>query len=226
MRTLYIVATPIGNLSDFTERAREVLKTVPVLFAEDTRRTKILLDHIGAHPRLMSYHHHTTPAKLEKLLDVLAEEDAALVTDAGTPGVNDPGGQFIATALKRFGEELRVVPIPGPSALVAAASISGFPMDEFLYLGFPPHKKGRQTFFDRLSACECAVIFYESPHRILKAIHEVSDREPERQLVICRELTKQFETVTRGAAAEVEAVLANVAPRGEYVVVVGPRARR
>lgn len=222
--TLYVVATPIGNLSDLTLRAREVLATVPLVFAEDTRQAKKLLDHIGVRPRLVSYHHHTTPRQLEGLLDQLELSDAALITDAGTPGVNDPGGVLIARALDRFGAALKVVPIPGPSALITAASISGFPMDLFLFLGFPPHKKGRQTFFERVAAHEDSVIFYESPHRIMKALQTLAERQPQRKIVVARELTKQFETITRGTAAEVASALAATAPRGEYVVIVGPQA--
>lgn len=219
---LYIVATPIGNLSDITDRAREVLRSVKVVFAEDTRRASILLHHLDAHPRLLSYHHHTSPAKLEGFLRVLEEHDAALISDAGTPGVNDPGGVFVAAAVKRFDDDLKIVPIPGASALIVAASISGFPMDVFSCLGFPPHKKGRQTFFDRIAANSESVIFYESPYRIRQALQEIARRQPSRHLVVCRELTKRYETIYRDRADVLSERLNKEAPKGEYVVVVAP----
>lgn len=223
MPTLYVVATPIGNLEDITLRAQRVLTSVPVVFAEDTRRTKTLLQHLGAMPMLVSYHQHTTPGKLQSLLDTLAQNDVALVTDAGTPGVNDPGGRLVEAALKRFGDDLAVVPVPGPSAIIAAASVSGLPMDSFVFLGFPPHKKGRQTFFDEAASIARAVIFYESVHRIQKAMQEIATRQPERAVVVCREITKQFETTYRGTAREVAQLLAHEKPRGEYVVVLAPQ---
>ena len=222
MTTLFVVATPIGNLADLSERARQVLVAVPVVFAEDTRRTGILLRHLGTRPRVIAYHRHTSPARLAALLEVLTKSDAALVSDAGTPGVNDPGGLFIARALDRFGSEVRIVPIPGPSAIIAAASISGFPMDAFTFFGFPPHKKGRQTFFNTIAVAEAAVIFYESPHRIQSAVAELAKRCPTRQGVVCRELTKQFETMYRGNVASLAQQIIAEQPRGEYVVVLAP----
>lgn len=222
MSTLYVVATPIGNLTDLTERARAVLTTVPAVFAEDTRRARVLLGHVGATPRLYAYHHHTPSRRLASLLDVLASGDAALVTDAGTPGVSDPGGVLISAALDRFGDALKVVPVPGPSAIAAAASVSGFPMDSFRYLGFPPHKKGRRSFFDDLAATASAVIFLESPYRIQRTLRELVERQSERRVVVCRELTKQFETTYRGTAREVSRTIDGERPRGEYVVVVAP----
>ncbi|PJE75669.1 16S rRNA (cytidine(1402)-2'-O)-methyltransferase [Candidatus Uhrbacteria bacterium CG10_big_fil_rev_8_21_14_0_10_48_11] len=222
MSTLFVVATPIGNLDDLTGRARFVLSTVPVVLAEDTRRTRILLQHIGANPTVISYHQHTVKQKRERLLEYLANGDVALVTDAGTPGISDPGGLFVAEAFARFGSTISITPIPGPSAMAAAASVCGFPMDSFLFLGYPPHKKGRKTFFDRVADSKDSVIFYEAPHRILKALVSLAERCPNRQLVICRELTKQFETIRRGAASEILAAAKEESPRGEYTVVVGP----
>ncbi|MFA5954605.1 MAG: 16S rRNA (cytidine(1402)-2'-O)-methyltransferase [Patescibacteria group bacterium] len=222
MSTLFVVATPIGNLEDLSLRARKILSTVPIVLAEDTRRTRVLLAHLSAHPTLASYHQHTIKTKRDQLLSYLETSDVALVTDAGTPGISDPGGLFIEEALRRFGSSLSIVPIPGPSALATTASISGFPMDAFLFLGYPPHKKGRKTFFDRVAATHDAVIFYEAPHRIQKALRELSLRIPQRLLVVCRELTKHFETVYRGSAEELAVSLGNEKPRGEYTVVVAP----
>lgn len=223
---LYIVATPIGNLKDISERAREVLSSVPVVLSEDTRRTKILMSHLGISPRLISCHHHTSSARMQSIIDLLVKSDAVLVTDAGTPGINDPGGKLVSVAIQRFGEQLRIVPIPGPCALVTAASVSGFPMDEFTFLGFPPHKKGRQSFFNQVSATASSVIFYESPHRITKALAALAERDPERLILVARELTKQFETLYRGSASSLSACLSSNPPPGEYVVVVAPRGYR
>lgn len=220
---IYIVATPIGNLKDISERAREVLTRVPVILAEDTRRTKILMSYLGLSTRLISYHHHTSLFKLNSLLDLLAEHDLALVTDAGTPGINDPGGVLIAHAWERFGDKLRIVPVPGPCAFVAAASVSGFPMDEFTFLGFPPHKKGRQSFFEIVTSIDSSVIFYESPHRIGKSLMTLAEHDPERLILVARELTKKFETLYRGGARAIAEQLSVNAPPGEYVVVVAPR---
>lgn len=220
--TLFVVATPIGNLSDLTDRARQVLWTVPVVFAEDTRRTKQLLIHLGASPKLVSFHRHSTLVARERLLDMMAEGDAALVSDAGTPGVNDPGGLLVAEAVARFGDELKVVPVPGTCALVAAASISGFPMDTFHFFGFPPHKKGRETFFTTLAQEQDAIIFYESPYRITTALAALAARSPKRLVVVAREITKHFETIWRGTAADLAVRITKSAPKGEYVVVVAP----
>ena len=220
--TLYIVATPIGNLSDLTERARQVFTTVPTVLAEDTRRTAVLLRYVGATPRVWPYHRHTSSAKIDSLLNQLEQGDVALVSDAGTPGVNDPGGQLVAAAVRRYGSSLKVVPVPGASAIMAAASVSGFPMDVFTALGFPPHKKGRQTFFNEVAAKPEAMIFYESPYRVQSAVDELAKRCPERLAVICRELTKHFETTYRGATATLSHKLKQEKPRGDYVVVLAP----
>ena len=222
--TLYIVATPIGNLSDLSERAKKILSEVPVVLAEDTRVSRRLLNHIGAHPRLLSYHHHTTSAVLAKLIDELAKSDVALITDAGTPGVSDPGGKLIEAAVKKYGESLKILPIPGPSAIMAAASISGYPMDNFYFAGWPPHKKGRQTYFDKLATINYSVIFFLSPHRIVKTIAELSRRQPDRPAVVARELTKMFETIKRGQLRELSELVMKEESRGEYVVVLGPVA--
>ncbi|MFA7286260.1 MAG: 16S rRNA (cytidine(1402)-2'-O)-methyltransferase [Patescibacteria group bacterium] len=222
MTKLYVVATPIGNLGDITIRAQEVLKTVPVVLAEDTRRTRTLLSHLGAHPKLVSYHQHTSPAKSKALVRLLEQSDVALVTDAGTPGIADPGGQFVAAVVETYGDSVQVVPLPGASALAAAASIAGCSMDRFVFAGYPPHKKGRATFFDGVATHAMAVIFYESPHRISKALQAVAERQPERQIVVCRELTKQFETIQRSSAREAADRIADGEHRGEFVVVLHP----
>lgn len=221
--TLYVVATPIGNLQDITERARDVLCSVPVVFAEDTRVTTKLLQHIGSKAKLIAYHQHTTAQRIQELLSYLEQGDVAVVTDAGTPGVSDPGGQLVSAVYDKYQGDCGIVPIPGPSAVMAAACVAGFPMDEFVYMGYPPHKKGRKTFFDRVVSTESAVIFFESVHRITKAMDELVTRDPERVMVVCRELTKKFETITRGTTREVCESIKKSPQKGEFVIVLSPR---
>ena len=191
---LYIVATPIGNLEDITLRAINVLSNADLILAEDTRITKVLLDRYNIKKDILSYHQHSGFKKIEHVIELLKEgKNLALVTDAGTPGINDPGGFLISEALKAV-PDLKIVPIPGPNAAITALSISGFPTDEFVFLGFPPHKKGRQTFFKNISEIESTVVFYESKHRILKALDNLEKLSSlgSRQIMIARELTKQF----------------------------------
>src|SRR3989339_1951201 len=147
MSKLYVVATPIGNLEDISPRALRILREVDFIVAEDTRVTKKLLSHFQIEKPLISYHHHSSQKEVEKVLSLIEEgKDIALTTDAGTPGISDPGGKLVAEVLKKFGENAQITPIPGPNAAVTALSISGFPSDRFLFLGFSPHKKGRKTF--------------------------------------------------------------------------------
>src|SRR3989338_5264724 len=167
--TLYIVATPIGNLGDISFRAIEVLKSVNHVLCEDTRVTRVLLDHYGITTPTISYHQHSEEKKVRKIRELLEEgKNLALVTDAGTPGISDPGNKLVEFLVRS--SEFGVIPIPGVSAVVTALSISGFPTDKFIFLGFPPHKKGRKTFFKNISKIEDTVVFYESKHRILKAL--------------------------------------------------------
>jgi 16S rRNA (cytidine1402-2'-O)-methyltransferase len=226
--TLYIVATPIGNLQDITLRAIDVLRTVDAVFCEDTRVTRKLMERLDITTRLFAYHQHSDERTVNGIADSLAHGmSVALVSDAGTPGINDPGGRLIEQLLSRM-PELRVVPIPGPNAAAAALSVSGFPADRYQYWGFIPHKKGRQTFFRELAQCPDTVVFYESKHRIAKTLDGIEAAfaaagTPERPLMLARELTKQFETLYRGPVASVRAALAVGESLGEFVVVVGPR---
>jgi 16S rRNA (cytidine1402-2'-O)-methyltransferase len=228
MGTLFIVATPIGNLQDITLRAIEMLKSVDAVFCEDTRVTAKLMARLEIHPRLFAYHQHSDDRTVAGIADSLAQGmSVALVSDAGTPGINDPGGRLIQQLLAIL-PDLRVVPIPGPNAAVAALSVSGFPADRYQYWGFVPHKKGRQTFFRELADCPDTVVFYESKHRIAKALDGMeaafaAAQTSERPVVLARELTKQFETLYRGTVAQVRATLAAGESLGEFVVVVGPR---
>jgi len=222
MPTIYFISTPIGNLGDITLRALNVLKEVDFILAEDTRVTLKLLNHYNIKKPVISYFSHSRLGKVEYILDLLSQgKKLALVSDAGTPGINDPGGKLIKEILNKFGNKIRIIPIPGPNAAITALSISGFNVDRFLFLGYPPYKKGRKKFFQEIAASKYPVVFYESPHRILKTLKELSELDilKERQVVVARELTKVFETIYRGT---IEEILPQIAenPKGEFVVVL------
>ncbi len=219
---LHIVATPIGNLEDITLRAINVLSNADLILAEDTRVTRTVLVRYNIKKEILSYHQHSGFKKIEHIIELLKEgKNLALVTDAGTPGISDPGSFLVSEALKVI-PDLKVVPIPGASAVVAALSISGFPTDEFVFLGFPPHKKGRQTFFKNISEIESTIVFYESKHRILKALENLEkfSKIGSRQMMVARELTKQFETIYRGTLAEIKPRLTDNNLLGEFVIVI------
>ncbi len=218
---LYIVATPIGNLSDITLRALETLKTVDFILCEDTRVTKNLLNHYQINKPTISYHQHTEERKVKEIAKLLEEgKNLALVTDAGTPGISDPGNLLVKSLVKSLQPE--IIPIPGASAVVVALSIAGFPTDKFVFMGFPPHKNKRQKFFKEVSACEYTVIFYESGHRIKKCLQELKENlDMSRQLVVCRELTKKFETIYRGTIEKIAEQMQD--ERGEFVVVINQK---
>jgi 16S rRNA (cytidine1402-2'-O)-methyltransferase len=227
MSVLYIVATPIGNLEDITQRAIEVLKEASLILCEDTRVTKKLLERYQIKTPTLSYHQHSKLEKIDYILGLLEKgKNMALVSDAGTPGVSDPGNKLINLAIKQLGN-LTIVPIPGPSAVTAAASISGFPMDRFLFLGFPPQKRKRRKFFEEVINSKYPVILYESPHRILKTLNELKFAQIRAQIsensrvVVARELTKKFETVYRGKIDEVLKKIEKDKVLGEFVVVIG-----
>jgi len=213
-KTLYIVATPIGNLGDITARALETLKAVEVIFCEDTRQTLKLLSHFEFSKKLISLHQHTDE---QRTIDLLTEyKSIAYVSDAGTPGISDPGGRLVALAIKAG---WKIVPIPGVSAVIAALSISGFPTDKFLFLGFMPHK-GKTKMMETIKNSNMTICFYESTHRIIKTLEELKKYlEPTRPIVVARELTKMFETVYRGTLEEIIPELEKQS-KGEFVVVV------
>ncbi|MBI3572105.1 16S rRNA (cytidine(1402)-2'-O)-methyltransferase [Candidatus Kaiserbacteria bacterium] len=220
--TLSVVATPIGNLGDITLRALETLKQADAIACEDTRVSAKLLARYDISKPLLIFHARSGQRAASRVLALLAEgKRVALITDAGTPGISDPGTALVKDA-RAIGA--RVEAIPGPSALTAALSIAGVPADEFVFLGFPPHKKGRQTFFKNLVREEGTVVFYESPHRVLKALTALASALPTRPLTICRELTKIHESVLSGTAAELAAHFAAHPGevRGEFVVIVAP----
>jgi 16S rRNA (cytidine1402-2'-O)-methyltransferase len=224
--TLYVVATPLGHLGDLSPRAAEILRSVGVVAAEDTRRTRQLLTHLGASPRLISYHAHSDAGRLDSLLAILAEgRDVALVSDAGTPGVSDPGAALVRAVRDAGG---RVVPIPGPSAVATALSAAGFSADRFLFLGFLPRKGAdRQRLLRSAAESEWTVVLFEAANRVVDLLTDLMVlTAPERQGVVARELTKIYEEIRRGTLPELAAHYAAVAPRGEVTVVIEGAARR
>lgn len=218
--TLFVVATPLGNLGDLSHRAEEVLRTAPVVAAEDTRRIRGLLSHLEAHPKVLSFHAHSPERRTEVLLQILAEgRDVALVTDAGTPGISDPGESLVA-AVRSAG--FGVVPIPGPSAVTTALSASGLPADRYLFLGFIPRKgRERGRLLAQVAACEWTVVLYEAPPRLADLLADLEEvAGPGRHAVVARELTKVFEEFRAGTVAELAAYYRETEPRGEITVIV------
>lgn len=223
---LYIVATPIGNLEDMTLRAIRTLKEVDYVLCEDTRTTKKLLNKYDIHTKTMSYHAHTTSGKESAIIRMLEEgKNLALVSDAGTPCISDPGVLLVANVRLAFGASAHVVPIPGPSALVSALSASGISSAEFIFLGFLPHKKGRETLFKEIASSERVIVFYESTHRILKTLESLDTHAPLCTVMIAREITKQFEEFVKGSPKEVLSYFIENKDkqRGEFVVIVAPK---
>lgn len=222
---LSIVATPIGNLRDITSRAVEVLASCDKVACEDTRVAGKLLFAFDISRPLVSVHEHTARGKVSQVCDEIAAGAwIAYVSDAGTPGMNDPGGKLVSEALDRG---LTVEPIPGPSALTAAISVCGFAMDEFRYLGFAPHKKGRQTFFADLATSPLPTVFLESTHRIAKTLDAlVESLDARRPVFIGRELTKMHETLYRGMPSDVRDAVSHGVTKGEFVIIIGPAPKR
>ena len=217
--TLYVVATPLGNLEDITLRALRILKEVALIACEDTRRTRILLTHFGIHAPVTSYFEHNKLRKGARLLETLrAGQSVALVTDAGTPGISDPGFRLVRQAREAG---VPVVPVPGPSAVVTALSAAGLPADRFVFEGFLPVKPGRRIHrLEALRDLEMTVVCYESPHRILATLDAVGQVWGDREIVVARELTKQFEEVVRGPAARLRERFAGGTARGEFTLIL------
>jgi 16S rRNA (cytidine1402-2'-O)-methyltransferase len=220
--TLYVVATPIGNLEDITFRAIRILKEVRLIAAEDTRRTRILLDRYGISTPLTSLYDQNEAKKSALLIARLQQgEDLAYVSDAGTPGISDPGYILVREAVLRG---IRVAPVPGASALIAAISVSGLPMDSFMFLGFLPSKSlKRRQMLTSLREEERTLIFYESPHRLLTSLNDISELLGDREVVVSREMTKVYEEFLRGSAAEVTARMGKGAVKGEVTLIVAGR---
>ncbi len=228
MPTLYIVATPIGNLEDMTLRAIRVLKEVDLILCEDTRVTKNLLTKYEIDKPTMSYHAQSKLSKVEKILEMLESgKNLALVSDAGTPTISDPGCMLVARVreelMSRRRLDIEIIPVPGPSAVLSALSVSGFPSSEFVFLGFLPHKKGRETLFKEIALSKRTIVFYESPHRMEKTLASLAEHlEPERKILVAREITKMFEENVHGTLSYVVQYFIDHPDhiRGEFVVVV------
>ena len=249
---LYIVGTPIGNLEDISLRALRVLTGVDFILCEDTRITRKLLDHYKIKTPTISYHQHSNIKKVDYILDLLEKgKELALVSDAGTPGISDPGGKLVQAVAEKFGEKVEIESIPGPSAVTAALSISGLPTDKFVFLGFLPHKKGRHTFLKKIIESAFPVVVYESKHRIVKLLDELEElnkqtekknkeiekinkqiksnrkklekKSPVSSIVVCRELSKMHETVYRGDINIIKEQIKNNKndQKGEFVVIIG-----
>jgi len=220
--TLYIIATPIGNLEDISSRAVKVLSMVDLIAAEDTRTTKILLDRYGIKKPAVSYfsrnEKYRAPQIIEKLLSGLS---VGLVSDAGTPGISDPAYLLISQAIV---QNIRIVPIPGASAFLSALILSGLPMDRFLFEGFLPQKKGRKTKLESLKSEDKTIVLYESPHRVIKTLSEILAIWGDRKVVVAREMTKKFEEVSRGKVSAVLKEISSRPVRGEYVLIISGKA--
>jgi 16S rRNA (cytidine1402-2'-O)-methyltransferase len=218
--TLYVVATPLGNLGDLSARATDILRAVPVVAAEDTRRTRGLLTHLGANPALLSFHSHSDQHRSATVLDILASgRDVALVTDAGTPAVSDPGSDLVAEAR---GGGFAVVPIPGPTAVATALSVSGLPSNRYLFLGFIPRKgRDRARLLQRAAAEEWSVVFYEAPGRLISLLEDlIRVAGADRPAVVARELTKLHEEVRAGTLGELVEHFTASPARGELTVLL------
>lgn len=217
--TLYLVATPIGNLSDITHRALQVLRDVDVIACEDTRHTHKLLSHYGITTRTVSYHEHNEQQRAAQLIDQLKQGDnIAVVSDAGTPSISDPGFRLVRAAIEN---ELPVVPVPGPSALISALIAAGLPTDEFFFAGFlPPRVNARRARLSELQSVPGTLIFYEAPHRLAATLKDAYEILGERDAVVARELTKMHEEIRRGRLSELSNHYEREEPRGEIVVLI------
>ena len=219
MGSLYLVATPIGNLEDMSPRAVRILREVALIAAEDTRHTRQLLTHFDLHTPLTSYYEHNKLTKLDTILAALSQGDVALVSDAGTPAINDPGYELVKAAL---GAGHTVSPVPGPSAPLAALAVSGLPTDTFLYLGYLPRKTAeRRALCEQIGQLPHTLIFLESPHRVVDALTDLQTFLGDRPAAAARELTKLYEQVVRGPLSQVAEYFGANEPRGEFVLVVG-----
>jgi len=221
MPVLYVVATPIGNLEDISLRALRLLREVKLIAAEDTRTTRHLLNAYNIKTPLTSYHEHSKRAKLDYLLDYLKKEDLALVSEAGMPGLSDPGYKLIVAAIERG---IPVVPIPGASAVITALVVSGLPTDQFLYVGFLPRRKGqRQRLLNSIADEPRTIVAFETPHRLREALSDIEEILGDRRLSVCRELTKVHEEIFRGRVSQAREYLTE--PRGEFSLVIEGKTR-
>lgn len=216
---LYIIATPIGNLKDFTFRAIDILQEVDYIFAEDTRTSIKLMKHYNITTSLDSYHEHNNTQKIPKIIKLLNEgKNIGLISDAGTPTISDPGYKLIRACIA---EEIDIIPIPGASAVTAALSASGLPSDSFFFFGFLPQKKGRKKKISFLKSLENTIIIFESPHRLLKTLRELHNELGERPIIVARELTKLYEEIIRGNFNSVIEFFESKKVKGEIVIIIG-----
>jgi 16S rRNA (cytidine1402-2'-O)-methyltransferase len=224
MSKFYVISTPIGNLEDITLRALRILKEVDLVLCEDTRVTRKLFERHAVSTETMSYHAQSGEAKVEIILEKIEEgKNIALVTDAGTPGISDPGSLLVSRIRAQF-PDLKIEVIPGASALTAALAIAGVPTHEFVFLGFMPHKKGRETLFKEIAASERTMVFYESTHRIMKTLESLVEHlaPTSKTVTLVREITKMYEEVIQGSAEKVSEILTSTPEKqkGEFVVIV------
>ena len=225
MCKLYIVPTPIGNLEDITLRALRILKEVDFILSEDTRTTGKLLQHYEISNQLIAYHIHNEHKILERTIErIKASKAVALVSDAGTPAVSDPGFLLIRECIKN---DIEISCLPGPSAIIPAIVGAGFPNDRFSFEGFLPHKKGRKTRWKAIAEENKSIVLYESPYRLVKALKEISEYlDPERQICVAREISKVYETFHRGTAQELLNYFEENPPKGELVIVISTRDKK
>lgn len=215
---LYVVATPIGNLNDLTYRAKYMLSHVDLIAAEDTRTSGVLLRYYDIKTPLRSYHSYNQRTETPKLVGMLQKgKSIALISEAGTPGISDPGYQFVQSCIEHH---IKVIPIPGASALTAALPVSGFPINRFVFEGFLPHKKGRKTRLGLLSQEDRTIVIYESPHRIERTVNDLIEYFGDRKCVMARELTKKFEEIFRGKLSELKYRLEQQKTKGEIVLLI------
>lgn len=217
--TLYLVATPIGNLADITHRAIDVLTNVALIACEDTRHTRKLLQHYGIATKTISYHEHNEQERARQLIELLGEgNDVAVVSDAGTPSISDPGFRLVRAAIEN---DIPVAPVPGPSALISALIAAGLPTDEFFFGGFLPAKAtARRSRLNELQSVPGTLIFYEAPHRLAETLQDARETLGEREAVVARELTKIHEEIRRGRLSELAEHYSSEAPRGEIVLLI------
>lgn len=221
MSVLYVIATPIGNLEDISLRALRLLGEVKLIAAEDTRTTRFLLNAYDIKTPLTSYHEHSRKAKLDYLLDYLENEDLAVVSEAGMPGLSDPGYELIVAAIER---KIQVVPVPGASAVITALAVSGLPTDQFVYVGFLPRRKGqRRRLLDSIGEERRTVVAFETPHRLEESLSDIEEILGDRRISVCRELTKVHEEIFRGRVSEARGRF--LEPRGEFSLVIEGKTR-
>jgi 16S rRNA (cytidine1402-2'-O)-methyltransferase len=224
MPKFFVIGTPIGNLDDISIRALKTLKEIDILLCEDTRVTKRLLSHYQIKKPVISYHAHSNQKTFQKIINLLKSgKNLGLVSDAGTPGISDPGNELIAKILKENIKDLEIIPIPGASAITTALSVSAFNVSRFAFFGFPPSKRKRKKFFEKLSKIDLPIVIFESKWRLIKTLNELKNYLGERDIFVCHELTKKFESFFRGNLSKAIEFFEKSKPRGEFVIVINKK---